>query len=289
MATYAIGDIQGCYDELRRLLDRLGFDPAKDKLWLAGDLVNRGPDSLRVLRFVKSLGDGAVVVLGNHDLHLLALGAGNESHAKKTNLPEVLEAPDCEELLLWLRHRPLMHYDERKRFAMIHAGLPPQWDLAAALGCARELEAALRGPDCADYLHAMYGNEPSRWSEALTGMERLRFITNCFTRLRYCDADGNVSLKEKGAPGTQPPNLMPWYLAPGRATREVRIICGHWSTLGYRAEENVWSLDTGCLWGGQLTAIRVHKQRPIEPISVDCAGVSRVVPMAGVQNPGGPG
>jgi len=289
MATYAIGDIQGCYNELRRLLDRLGFDPTNDKLWLAGDLVNRGPDSLRVLRFVKSLGDGAVVVLGNHDLHLLALGAGNPSHAKKSNLHEVLDAPDCEELLHWLRHRPLMHYDERKRFAMIHAGLPPQWDLTTALRCARELEDALRGPDYADYLDAMYGNEPSRWSEALTGMERLRFITNCLTRLRYCDADGKLALKEKGAPGTQPPNLVPWYLVPGRATREVRIICGHWSTLGYRAEENVWSLDTGCLWGRQLTAIRVRKQRPIEPLSVDCARVSSLVSTAGIPNRGGPG
>jgi bis(5'-nucleosyl)-tetraphosphatase (symmetrical) len=288
MATYAIGDIQGCYEPLRRLLDRLAFDPARDKLWLAGDLVNRGPDSLRVLRFVKSLGEGAVVVLGNHDLHLLALGTGNPIHAKKSNLQEVLDAPDCEELLRWLRHRPLMHYDERKRFGMIHAGLAPQWDLATALRCASELEATLRGPDYGDYLNAMYGNEPSRWSESLSGLDRLRFITNCLTRMRYCDADGNLALKEKGAPGTQPPDLMPWYLVPGRATRDVRIICGHWSTLGYMAEENVWSLDTGCLWGRQLTAIRVRRQRPITPVSVDCTSFDNGLTGPGSPAPGAP-
>jgi bis(5'-nucleosyl)-tetraphosphatase (symmetrical) len=275
MATYAIGDIQGCYDELRRLLDRLAFDPTQDRLWLVGDLVNRGPSSLRVLRFIRSLGDRAVVVLGNHDLHLLALGAGNVSCAKKSNLHDVLEAPDCHDLLEWLRYRPLMHYDERKRFALVHAGLPPQWDLTTALSCARELEVALQGPDYSEYLHAMYGNEPGRWSETLSGMDRLRFITNCLTRLRYCDADGNLALKEKDAPGTQPPPYMPWYMVPGRATGDDRIICGHWSTLGYRAEHNVWALDSGCLWGRQLTAVRVRKRKPIEPIAIDCVGAMR--------------
>jgi bis(5'-nucleosyl)-tetraphosphatase (symmetrical) len=273
MATYAIGDLQGCYGELRRLLDHVAFDPASDRLWLVGDLVNRGPASLRVLRFVKELGERAVAVLGNHDLHLLALGAGNPSHAHKSNMHDVLEAPDAEELLDWLRHQHLMYYDDRKGFALLHAGLPPQWDLSTALACARELEAALQGPDYREYLHVIYGNEPIRWSDALTGMDRLRFITNCLTRLRYCDTEGNLALKEKGPPGTQPEPYLPWYMVPGRATAGVRIICGHWSALGYRAEHNVWALDSGCLWGGRLTAIRVRKRKPSEPIAVECAGV----------------
>jgi bis(5'-nucleosyl)-tetraphosphatase (symmetrical) len=273
MATYAIGDIQGCYDALLRLLERLPFDPSKDKLWLVGDLVNRGPDSLRVLRFVKDLGDRVVVVLGNHDLHLLALAAGNPKHAKKSNLHDVLEAEDRDELLDWLRHRPLMHHDPNKEFAMVHAGLPPQWDLAKALACARELEAVLRGPHYREYLHAMYGNDPAYWNEALTGMERLRVITNCLTRLRFCDAQGNLALKEKGPPGSQPGAFLPWFTVPGRATRGDRLIVGHWSTLGYMAQDNVWALDTGCIWGGSLTAIRIRKKRPIVPIAQRCPGV----------------
>jgi len=273
MATYAIGDIQGCYEALLRLLERLHFDPASDKLWLVGDLVNRGPGSLLVLRFVKELGDRAVVVLGNHDLHLLALAAGNPKHAKKSNLHEVLEACDRDELMDWLRRRPLMHYDAKKGFAMLHAGLPPQWDLAKALACARELEDVLRGPDYRAFLHAMYGNEPSRWSEDLAGMDRLRFITNCFTRLRYCDAEGSLVLKPKGPPGSQPSDCLPWYAVPGRATHDLPLVFGHWSTLGYLAEHNVWGLDTGCLWGGSLTAIRISKRKPIQPIAVPCEAV----------------
>jgi len=272
MATYAIGDIQGCYDELRKLLDRLAFDSAKDRLWFVGDLVNRGPRSVDVLRFIKSLGKRALVVLGNHDLHLLALGAGNPRHASKSNLHEVLEAPDRDELLEWLRHCPLMHYDEKKRFALVHAGLAPQWDLEQALSYARELEETLQGPDYRQFLHDMYGNEPSKWSDSHVGIDRLRFITNCLTRLRYCDAEGNLDLKEKGIPGTQPPQLMPWFAHPDRRTKDVRIICGHWSALGYVAKHNVWALDTGCLWGSSLTAIRVHKDLPIVPMSVDCLG-----------------
>ncbi|MEA3274379.1 MAG: symmetrical bis(5'-nucleosyl)-tetraphosphatase [Pseudomonadota bacterium] len=279
MATYAIGDVQGCYNELRHLLDQLGFDPARDRLWLVGDLVNRGPDSLRVLRFIKGLADRALVVLGNHDLHLLALAAGNSKHGKKSNLDEVLAAPDRDELLHWLRHRPLMHHDAKKGFSLIHAGLPPQWDLFEALAHARELETVLQGPDYQEYLHAMYGNEPNRWSEGLAGMDRLRFITNCFTRLRYCDADGNLALKEKGPPGTQAASYMPWFEVPARRTRDERIIFGHWSSLGYWSDGNVWALDSGCLWGKRLTAIRVRKTKPVAPLWVDCAGLT--VPVGG--------
>jgi bis(5'-nucleosyl)-tetraphosphatase (symmetrical) len=270
MATYAIGDIQGCHDELCRLLDELRFDPGRDKLWLVGDLVNRGPDSLKVLRFVRDLGERAVAVLGNHDLHLLALGAGNMKYASKSNLHEVLEAPDRDELLHWLRHRPLMHYDPKKGFALVHAGLAPQWDLPTALSCAEEVAAALRGPDYAAFLHDMYGNEPGRWSDGLAGMDRLRFITNCLTRLRYCTEDGVLALREKGPPGSQGEPCLPWFQVPSRATRGERIIFGHWSTLGYWAGDGVWGLDSGCLWGGQLTAIRVRRKKPPRAVSVAC-------------------
>ena len=272
MATYAVGDIQGCYTELRQLLDRIGFDPVADNLWSVGDLVNRGPDSLSVLRWFKALGDRAVVVLGNHDLHLLALAAGNDKHAKKSTLDEVLSAPDREELLDWLRHRPVMHVDEKKRFAMIHAGLPPQWDLAQARACAAELETELRGPGYRDFLLAMYGNQPDLWSPDLAGADRLRFITNCFTRLRYCDPEGRLLLNEKAAPGLQSDGAIPWFKVPGRAPRDNRIVAGHWSTLGYVAEHNIWALDTGCLWGGSLTAVRIRRKKPIKVFELDCVG-----------------
>lgn len=270
MATYAIGDIQGCFEQLRRLLDAVSFDPVKDVIWLVGDLVNRGPDSLQTLRYIRDLEDSALTVLGNHDLHLLALASGNSKQAKKSTLDQVLRAPDRDELLHWLRHRPLMHFDSRKDFALIHAGLPPQWDLMDALACAQEVETILRGPDYAEFLRTMYGNEPDRWSRSLVGMDRMRFITNCFTRLRYCDTEGKLALKEKAAPGSQTSGCIPWFAVPDRATRDIRIIFGHWSTLGYSAEHNTWSLDSGCVWKGQLTAIRVHKKKPIEPISVSC-------------------
>jgi bis(5'-nucleosyl)-tetraphosphatase (symmetrical) len=256
------------------LLDKLEFDPVNDKLWLVGDLVNRGLESLSVLRFVKSLGENTVVVLGNHDLHLLALAAGNTKHAAKSNLNDVLSAHDREEILHWLRHRPLMHYDPAKRFAMIHAGLPPQWDLLQALTCAEEVESALQGPDYRDFLKNMYGNEPAKWSASLRGMDRLRFITNCFTRLRYCTEDGTLVLKEKGAPGSQVASHMPWFRVPARNTRKDRIIFGHWSTLGYQVQDNVWSLDSGCVWSGRLTAIRVRKgNKPEEPVWTKCKGI----------------
>ena len=270
MATYAIGDVQGCYDSLQRLLERIAFDPTGDRLWFVGDLVNRGPDSLAVLRFVKSLGDRAVVVLGNHDLHLLARGEGQVSYAKKDNLDDVLDAADRDELLAWLRHRPLIHHDPDKRFTMVHAGLPPQWDLALALACARELEAVLRGPDHRAFLMAMYGDEPAIWSPDLAGMDRLRFITNCLTRMRYCDPLGRLDLSAKGHPITQPANALPWFRIPWRASRGERIVFGHWSTLKWLAEDNVWSLDTGCLWGGHLTAIRIRRQREIKRFEVAC-------------------
>lgn len=275
MAIYAIGDIQGCHRELRRLLDLTHFDPSADRLWLVGDLVNRGPDSLEVLRFVQSLGERALVVLGNHDLHLLALAEGNRRHAAKSTLGAILAAPDRDELIHWLRHRPILHHEDDLGFTLIHAGLPPQWTLDEARARACELEEALRGPDHRAFLHAMYGNKPSRWSDDLSGMERLRFITNCFTRLRFCTPDGGLALGEKGEIGSQAPGLLPWFRMPGRRTRGDRIIFGHWSTIGYLAEHNVWGLDSGCLWGGALTAIRIDTAGPITPIQLDCDGYLR--------------
>ena len=272
MPTYAIGDIQGCELELNRLLERLRFDPATDRLWFTGDLVNRGPGSLGVLRLVHSLDACSVVVLGNHDLHLLALAAGNEKHGKKSTLEAVLRAPDRDELLDWLRQRPLLHQDAAKGYTLIHAGLPPQWTLALAQSCARELESVLRGPDHRDYLTAMYGNDPDRWDPDLTGMARLRFITNCLTRLRYCTPDGTLALKEKRPLANRPPGLLPWFQCPDRQSRDARIIFGHWSALGYWDQDNVWGIDSGCLWGGHLTALRVRKSKPAIPLHLPCAG-----------------
>jgi bis(5'-nucleosyl)-tetraphosphatase (symmetrical) len=262
MAVYAIGDIQGCYEELRRLLDQIDFNPLEDRLWFVGDLVNRGPDSLAVLRFVRRLGDRAICVLGNHDLHLLALAAGNPKHAGTHTLGDVLSAPDRDELLDWLRHRPLLHHDAALGFTMVHAGLPPQWDIATARDCAAEVEQVLRSPDRGGYFLQMYGNKPARWDPALSGMDRWRFTTNCLTRLRYCDQDGGLCLKEKGPPGSQARGRVPWFQHPARRSAAHRIVFGHWSTLGYSASDNTWGIDTGCLWGGGLTLLRLDGPVP---------------------------
>ena len=271
MAVYALGDIQGCFDELQSLLQLLHFDPANDRLWFVGDLVNRGPKSLEVLRFVQGLGDTAVCVLGNHDLHLLALAAGNHKHKDEASLDPVLAAPDRDELLHWLRHRPLLHTDEALGFTMIHAGLPPDWDLDTATACARELEEALQGDDHLAYFLDMYGNQPDHWEPQLRGQARLRFITNCFTRLRYLESDGRLALKDKGPPGSQQNGRLPWYEHPARRSREQRILFGHWSTLGYVTTHNIWALDTGCLWGGALTALRLDLPEP-RPVHLPCVG-----------------
>ena len=271
MAVYAIGDIQGCHDELCALLETIRFDPQKDRLWFVGDLVNRGPKSLETLRLVKSLGEGAVTVLGNHDLHLLALASGNDRFQDSDDLNQVLQAPDRDELSHWLRHRPLLHHDEHLGFMLIHAGLPPQWDLATAQQCAREVETVLRGPAHGEFFQQMYGNKPNRWDPALEGMDRLRFITNCFTRLRFVTRKGKLKLKLKGPPGGQKAKFIPWFLHPHRLTRNQRIVFGHWSTLGYNVAENTWALDTGCLWGGQLTALRIDVDPPV-PTHLPCPG-----------------
>lgn len=275
MAVFAIGDIQGCYRELRQLLDRIKFNPAEDTLWFTGDLVNRGPDSLEVLRFVKNLNARTVCVLGNHDLHLLALAAGVDKHKPADTLNAVLTAPDRDELLHWLRHRPLLHHDEALGYTLIHAGLPPQWDLALATECARELEYVLRGRDYVEFFQHMYGDQPARWSPELKGIERLRFIVNCYTRLRFTSAEGDLDLARKGAPGSQPADLLPWFEVPGRKSAELHIVFGHWSTVGEVKGHNVYPLDTGCVWGGRLSALRLDADDHGGWYCVNCPGARR--------------
>ncbi len=272
MRTYVIGDLQGCYQELLRLLDLLAFDPSSDQLWFVGDLVNRGPDSLAVLRYIKSLGERAVTVLGNHDLHLLALAAGNHKQAAKSTLDAVLNALDRDELLDWLRQRPLLHHDPSQNFTMVHAGLPPQWTLAQAQACAHEVEQVLRGADAHALLLSLYGDSPKRWNNKLHGIKRLRFIINSLTRLRYCRADGTLLLKEKSLLGTQPPESLPWFRVPKRRSAGERIVFGHWSTIGYLATDQVWALDSGCLWGGKLTALAIDDGTPHQVYAIDCSG-----------------
>jgi bis(5'-nucleosyl)-tetraphosphatase (symmetrical) len=272
VAVYAIGDIQGCFDELRSLLDQLRFDPTNDRLWLVGDLVNRGPKSLETLRFVRELGAAAITVLGNHDLHLVAAANGRSLDRKDHTLDAVLAAPDCGDLVDWLRRRPLLHHDDTTGFTMVHAGLSPQWDLTLAKSCAQEVETALRGPQLSGFLDHMYGNRPDRWSDSLTGWERLRFCVNCFTRMRYCDIGGRLDFASKGPPGSQPAGLFPWFEVP-RASSDLKLVFGHWSALGPRDDPGIYPLDTGCLWGGALTALRLDGEP--KRFSLKCAGRRR--------------
>lgn len=261
MSVYAISDVQGCFDALRALLDKLRFDPNQDTLWFAGDLVNRGPQSLETLRFVKSLGDSAITVLGNHDLHLLAVDAGIKK--KDTDLKDILDAPDRRELIDWLRRQPLLHHDPSLGYTLVHAGVSPQWDLATAQTCAHELEAVLRGEKYREFLRVMYGDRPRKWRWWLSGERRLRYICNCFTRIRYCTRDGKLALQEKGAPGTQPQRYVPWFDVPKRASKDLRLVFGHWSTLGAFHAPGIYALDTGCVWGGALTALELTKSPPV--------------------------
>lgn len=260
MAIYAIGDIQGCYDEFRSLLDLLKFNPDQDQLWLAGDLVNRGPKSLETLRFVKALGSAAITVLGNHDLHLIATVVSLAKSGKKDTLAAILRASDCDELIHWLRHQHLFYHNEH--YCMLHAGVPPQWDFQLTQKMAHEIEAAIRGDDYERIFRSMYGNKPSVWQDNMPKSEKLRFAINCFTRMRYCTTEGALDFAQKGAPGSQPDGLLPWFAVPGRKSLDMRIIFGHWSTLGFYHGYNCYSIDTGCLWGGQLTALRLDEMQP---------------------------
>ncbi len=268
MPRYAIGDIQGCCDELRALLVQCRFSADRDELWLVGDLVNRGPQSLETLRFVRSLGGAATVVLGNHDLHLLALAFGSRRKSRDGDtLDAVLAAPDRDQLLEWLAGRPLAVYDEPRGDFLVHAGLVPAWTPRAAAKLAREVEAVLRA-DARTLFDSMYGDQPDRWSDDLRGMDRLRFVINAFTRMRYCDASGVIDMKVKDAPGAQPEGLYPWFDVPGRRSADVRVICGHWSTLGMKRRPDLLAVDTGCVWGGALTAVNLDAEDP--PLQLPC-------------------
>lgn len=257
MATYAIGDIQGCYDSLQALLARCSFDPATDRLWLVGDLVNRGPQSLTTLRFVRSMGDAAVTVLGNHDLYLLMVAEGGAKfRGKDDTLQEILDAPDCDELMDWLRHQPLC-YTESK-YCMVHAGLLPQWTAARARELAGEVEAALQGPNFREFILNLWGSEPAGWSDDLAGWPRLRVIVNAMTRMRFCTLDGIMEFKVKGKLANAPAGHLPWFDLPDRQSRDAVLVTGHWSALGLKVEPNFLALDSGCLWGGHLTAVRLE-------------------------------
>ena len=259
MAIYAIGDIQGCYVELVQMLDQIAFDHSKDTLWLVGDLVNRGPDSLEVLRLVKSMGDSAVTVLGNHDLHLLAVAKGVAELHHTDTLDEILGAPDREELLLWLRSQKLLH--AQNDYVLVHAGLLPQWNIAQAESLAREVEAALRSDEYGTFLGRMYGNFPHQWDDGLTGHKRLRVVVNAFTRMRICTKKGEMEFKFKGEVENIPAGYLPWFDIPKRATCDATVIVGHWSALGLLVRKDVIALDTGCLWGGPMSAIRLEDRK----------------------------
>ncbi len=252
---YLLGDLQGCGDPLARMLDEVAFSPSSDHLYVLGDLVNRGPDSLGVLQRLSALGGSATCLLGNHDLHLLAVAQGVRKPHKNDTVAQILDAPDREHWLNWLRHQKLAV--QAHGWLMVHAGVLPQWDAAQTLALAAEVEGMLQGPDLATFLPQMYGNEPSRWHDELQGPERLRCVINSLTRLRYCSADGTMEFATKEGTGGAPAGFMPWFDVPGRRTEGVPVAFGHWSTLGLINRDDLLSLDTGCVWGGQLTAVRL--------------------------------
>lgn len=262
MSTYLIGDIHGCYDELRALLEQVAFNPQRDTLWLTGDLVARGPGSLEVLRYVHSLGNSVRLVLGNHDLHLLAIFAGISRNKTKDRLTPLLESDECDLLLNWLRRQPVLQIDEEKKLVMAHAGISPQWDLNTAKICAREVEAVLSSDSYPLFLNAMYGDMPNHWSNDLTGLARLRFSTNVLTRMRYCFPAGQLDMVCKDPPESAPPPLKPWFMLDGPVRRDYTIVFGHWASLeGQGTPEGIIALDTGCCWGGKLTLLHWEEQQ----------------------------
>jgi bis(5'-nucleosyl)-tetraphosphatase (symmetrical) len=266
MSTYAIGDIQGCFDSFMRLLERCAFDPAHDTLWLVGDLVNRGPRSLETLRYVKNLGPAALTVLGNHDLSLLMLAEGFGKRGKGDTFDEILAAPDREELLFWLRHQALCHIENGH--CLVHAGLLPQWTAIQARALAAEVEQALRGPDWRAFMAHMWGSEPDAWQDKLEGWPRLRVIVNAMTRMRFCSPKGVMDFKIKGEVHKAPKGFVPWFEVPGRRSTDTVLVTGHWSALGLKILPNLLAIDSGCLWGGALSAIRLEDRALFQ---VDCS------------------
>jgi bis(5'-nucleosyl)-tetraphosphatase (symmetrical) len=281
MATYIVGDIQGCFDPLRRLLDQLRFDPVKDRLWATGDLVNRGPKSLETLRFFHSLGDRALTVLGNHDLHLLAMARGHAQPRRSDTLDAILNAPDRDMLLDWLQSQPLLHHDPALNIVLVHAGIAPQWSIDTAIACAEEVQQVLRSTQAQTYFAQMYGNEPKVWSDALRGPERWRVITNYMTRMRFVDAEGGLDLGNKKGPEEARSGTLPWFQHPAFKAHGVKknsnkalhtptqpqIVFGHWASLeGKTRSKQFVGLDTGCIWGGKLTALRAD-----DGVLLECA------------------
>lgn len=268
MTTYAIGDLQGCGNALQRLLDVIGFESGKDKLWFAGDLVNRGPSSLLALRTVKELGDDAITVLGNHDLHLLMVMAGFRNTASKDTLDDILATSERDDYFHWLRRQPLLHRDPVLSCTMTHAGIYPLWDMRQAVLLAAEVESVLRGPQYLEFLHALPGKCPERWDDKLDGIDRLRFITSAFTRMRFCSTDGALEFRVKGPPTESTDSLVPWYLVPARREISDRLLFGHWASHGPIAIDGIEPLDLGCVWGGQLLAVALETG---ERFTVDCS------------------
>jgi len=267
MATFAVGDIQGCFNSFERLLAKCSFNPARDRLWLVGDMVNRGPKSLETLRFIKTLGNSALTVLGNHDLYLLMVAEGGaKSRGKDDTLQPILDAPDCAELLDWLRHQPLCHIEDS--YCMVHAGLLPQWTTRKARKLAREVESTLQGKKYREFVANMWGSKPDCWTDDLDGWPRLRVIVNAMTRMRFCSAQGVMDFQAKGETCNAPPGFMPWFDVPGRRSAGEVLVTGHWSALGLRVSDNLLALDSGCLWGGHLSAVRLEDRRIFQ---VDCS------------------
>jgi bis(5'-nucleosyl)-tetraphosphatase (symmetrical) len=264
MAVYAIGDVQGCYQELLDLLELIQFDKENDRLWLTGDVVNRGPESLKTLRLVIDL--NAIMILGNHEFHLLAIAAGVIKSGKKDTLNAILEADDCDKLINWLHGRPLLHHDKDLGFVMTHAGLPPQWDLNRAETMAGEVESILQSEKASEFLKNLYGDKPDLWDEKLTGWERLRYTVNALTRMRYCNAEGRLNFSDKGPPGSQSGQYQPWFIHKKRLSSKNKLIFGHWASLYLDSpaeylQFNIFPLDTGCVWGRKLTAMRLGDQK----------------------------
>ena len=271
MATYVIGDLQGCLTPLVQLLEQINYQPQLDKLWFAGDLINRGEESLETLRFIKSLGSNATIVLGNHDLHLLAVSHGYGKLKRGDTLAEILTASDRDDLMNWLRQQPLFHYDEQLNTVMTHAGIPPCWDLAKTQSLAKEVETKLKSDSVDDFFATMYGNTPDTWSDELTGLDRLRAITNYLTRMRFCDENSKLDLKSKEGINTAEKGFAPWFNYPSKVPEDCHIVFGHWAALEGKTQlERIHALDTGCVWGGSLTALRLEdKQRFSTPCTLN--------------------
>ncbi len=270
MALYAVGDVQGCHTSLRTLLEKVHFNSDRDQLWFVGDLVNRGPESLAVLRFVRDLGDNAVTVLGNHDLNLLAIAAGTRALRPTDTIQDVLEAKDRDDLLTWLRQRPLMHYDSNLDCAMVHASIHPHWNIDTALRLAAEVERKVRSNRRADFFKQMYGSKPNVWSEELNGYKRLRCVTNIFTRARYITRDGLMDYSNTDPPEKAPGDLTPWYLRENQISPRTKVIFGHWSSLGCRHVNQFIAIDSGCVWGGSLSAVRLDVT-PVAFYHISCS------------------